>query len=166
MTSPGYKTCRECGHQKPGDVFVQRPAGKPWCKDCYNAYYRRARAAQSPEQRARRLQATRDWFQKNPGYRGSAGKEWAAHIWRQYRLTLVAYEALVEQHNNRCAICGVEGTSEERLCVDHCHTTGTVRGMLCRKHNMAIGKFDDDPEMLERAAAYLRQRGSTPAISN
>lgn len=53
--------------------------------------------------------------------------------------------------NKVCAIC----LSDVALCVDHDHSTGKLRGVLCRDHNWAVGLFDDDPELLRRAADYL-----------
>jgi hypothetical protein len=50
-----------------------------------------------------------------------------------------------------CVICG----SEEKLVVDHCHTTGKVRGMLCQHCNLGLGHFRDDPDLLEFARIYL-----------
>lgn len=50
-----------------------------------------------------------------------------------------------------CSICG----SQERLAVDHCHSTLKVRGVLCTKCNAGLGMFSDDPERLRKAAAYL-----------
>jgi hypothetical protein len=44
------------------------------------------------------------------------------------------------------------------LCVDHCHDTNRVRGLLCNDCNLAIGR-GKTPEILEAAAEYLRLRG-------
>lgn len=54
--------------------------------------------------------------------------------------------------------CGICGTTDGRLHVDHCHTTGQVRGLLCRTCNIGLGHFKDSPELLGLAAAYLNQR--------
>lgn len=50
-----------------------------------------------------------------------------------------------------CVICG----SNENLVVDHCHKTNIIRGMLCNNCNMGLGKFKDDPCLLEFARIYL-----------
>jgi hypothetical protein len=52
-----------------------------------------------------------------------------------------------------CAICGVQ----HRLCIDHDHHSGRLRGYLCSQCNVAIGFFADDGERLRRAIAYLEK---------
>ena len=55
-----------------------------------------------------------------------------------------------------CAIC-LKNPESGRLQVDHDHVTKEIRELLCHRHNKALGLFDDDPALLERAAAYLRR---------
>ena len=55
------------------------------------------------------------------------------------------------------SVCGICGTEPKRLCLDHDHKTGKVRGRLCDRCNRAIGMFQDVPELLDSAAAYLRK---------
>lgn len=59
-----------------------------------------------------------------------------------------------------CEICGksekpIEGIKAAKLCVDHCHTTGKIRGILCRGCNTALGSFRDNLESLRSAVKYL-----------
>jgi hypothetical protein len=78
---------------------------------------------------------------------------------RTHGLTLEEYEQKLEEQNGVCAICeeGPNGGRWPRLYVDHNHETGKPRGLLCSKHNLGLGKFDDNPNHLEKAAAYLRK---------
>lgn len=74
------------------------------------------------------------------------------------------YDRLLGEQLGVCAICerpeSVErGGKSEWLSVDHCHTTGKVRGLLCTQCNHAIGKLDDDPELMRRAIAYIEKHG-------
>jgi len=67
-----------------------------------------------------------------------------------------------------CAICE-RGERAERngrtlaLAVDHCHTTGKIRGVLCGNCNKALGKFEDNPDFLRNAIIYLAKH-STPSV--
>jgi hypothetical protein len=70
----------------------------------------------------------------------------------KYGLTREAYDALVVEHEGRCGICSVPTPD---LVVDHCHDTGRVRGLLCRKHNAGLGLLGDDVAGLTAALQYL-----------
>jgi Recombination endonuclease VII len=70
-----------------------------------------------------------------------------------YGISWADYEAMFERQGGACAICKRTGLT---LCVDHCHLTGEVRGLLCIRCNSAIGFCSDDPALLLAAAAYLR----------
>jgi hypothetical protein len=66
--------------------------------------------------------------------------------------------SLYHNQNGRCLICqrhDAELPGSQRLVVDHNWETGEIRGLLCNDHNVALGLFRDDPDMLRRAAAYL-----------
>lgn len=73
----------------------------------------------------------------------------------RYDLTVAQVE---EMATKGCAICGtVEWNGRhKRPHVDHDHKTGRVRGILCSECNTGLGKFKDDPIILEAALAYLR----------
>lgn len=76
---------------------------------------------------------------------------------RIYGLTPADFAALLEKQGGVCAICGGPPNGPgRRLHVDHCHTSKAVRGLLCAKCNTAVGLLDDDPDRLDKAAAYLR----------
>jgi hypothetical protein len=62
-------------------------------------------------------------------------------------------ELLLKQ-GGHCLICAKDITA--RSAVDHCHRTGVVRGLLCGTCNSGLGMFNDRPELLEAAIAYLR----------
>lgn len=80
-----------------------------------------------------------------------------AELMRMYGLSRADYERRLQNQNGLCAICLLPPKPSERLAPDHDHETGQVRGLIHRRCNSAIGFFDDDPELLERAAAYLRR---------
>lgn len=74
---------------------------------------------------------------------------------KRFGLTKEAYEQLLEKQNGGCAICGEACATGDRLAVDHDHETGEVRGLLCRKHNVGLGMFNDDVDLLLAALLYL-----------
>ena len=86
-----------------------------------------------------------------------------SYKWKaRYGITPEQYMELFKIQNGRCAICGNEETARhtrskevQKLAVDHCHTTGKVRGLLCQDCNRGLGKFHDDPERLRKAIDYL-----------
>ena len=115
------------------------------------AYNRAWYAAHKEEVTARRR---RNWA-KNP-YRKS--EEWArrsrnSRLRSKYGLSIEGYNALLARQRGACAICRKQ--PEQRLCVDHCHVTKKVRRLLCRRCNLGIGYFNDDPRLLRLAVAYL-----------
>jgi Recombination endonuclease VII len=65
------------------------------------------------------------------------------------------YETLFARQGGVCAIC--IRPSAEPLCVDHCHATGKVRGLLCRTCNTGLGHYKDDQRLTAAATAYLRK---------
>ena len=80
---------------------------------------------------------------------------------RNYGLTPEQFDQLLKAQNNACAICerpfvGIRrGKGQNPPCVDHCHATERVRGLLCGHCNTALGQMDDNPERLQRAIEYL-----------
>lgn len=69
--------------------------------------------------------------------------------------SIVDRDAMAEVQGGLCAICH-EPPLNRRLAVDHDHETGAVRGLLCTACNTTLGRFNDDPNRFEAAAAYLR----------
>jgi hypothetical protein len=80
------------------------------------------------------------------------------YLKRTFGISLEGYNNLLKQQNNGCALCGGGPACRGKgFAVDHCHVTGKIRGLLCRGCNVGIGNLNDDPELLEKAAAYIRR---------
>lgn len=76
---------------------------------------------------------------------------------RQYGVTEIQYQRLLRRQRGVCAICG-DSPNGRSLCVDHCHMTGEIRGLVCHACNSGVGNFNDDPNILRRAISYLERR--------
>ena len=75
-----------------------------------------------------------------------------------YGMTLQDYDARLQAQQHACAICGVSHLDVvKRLNVDHDHTTGRIRGLLCHKCNRALGLVRDRVSVLQKMIAYLEQ---------
>ena len=129
------KTCSKCRVAKPIDeyYFVKRTQKHTAaCKQCTCVDAKRWREA-NPE-------LFRQAIRKN-------------QLLRQYGISIEEYDALRESQRGACAICGA--TPVTNLHVDHDHTTGKVRGLLCRACNTALGMFQDDASILGKAIDYI-----------
>lgn len=111
---------------------VNEHQAKGLCKPCYLSLYERA----NPEKIA--LHRKRH------------------HVKRYFDLTLEAYESLLSA-SPACAICAQTFGEALKPCVDHCHTGGHVRGVLCAACNKTLGLMKDSPERLRKAAEYLEK---------
>lgn len=102
---------------------------------------------------------TATWQRKNPTKRPEYNRR--THLKAKYGLlTNEHYEALMAKQGGRCALCRAEKCWRwEILSIDHDHDTGALRGLLCHSCNLMLGYAKDDPDVLERAAAYLRAHG-------
>ena len=145
-------TCLACGQEKAPDAFhrdASRSTGRNrLCKLCRNAHLRTL-PSQSGEQRKKTTMA---WRNANRARYAAAVKD---HALRKYGISRAIYDALLLLQHGRCAICDQPEDNSWELSVDHSHTSGRVRGLLCRRCNAGIGLLREAPEALLRAAAYL-----------
>ncbi len=111
------------------------------------------------------------WDQTTPEGKlayGRAYRKKNTHVWRdhmfrtKFGITLVDYHNMLDAQTGVCAICKQPETRTRYgkptiLAVDHCHTAGHVRGLLCNNCNNGVGRFRDDPALLRAAADYLER---------
>lgn len=132
------KVCPKCRELKP---FSEYPPSKrrhdgvhPSCRACRKAYAAAYVAS---------------------GVRRNKYLRW------KYSISLEDYDAMLVSQGGGCAICGLTAEEESHysvLPVDHCHTTGAIRGILCQKCNSGLGFFRDNKELLQQAIVYLSKR--------
>jgi hypothetical protein len=85
----------------------------------------------------------------------------ARRLQQTYGIDEQEYQRLLALQSGRCAICGCV-QRYQRLSVDHCHSSGRVRGLLCVQCNRGLGRFFDSADRLRRAVAYLESAGCCP----
>ena len=151
------KTCPTCKIEKPITEYStapSRPGGLAFhCRLCANAASKRWRAAN--REHVRRKSA------EQYASRVARGTEKNRYLKRDHGITQADYDEMFLRQDGKCAICGSRpsGLSAagrvRSLDVDHCHSTGQIRGLLCNPCNRGIGLLSDDPDRVLSAAFYL-----------
>ena len=125
------KQCAKCNIEKSMESFsLKSKTGKSYsyCKDC-------------------------ECIRSRERYKNNPQQQLNYHIKRKYGLSPEEYNILFISQNGRCKIC----RSDKKLSVDHCHSTGKVRGLLCTSCNILLGGAKDSIKILEEAIEYLRK---------
>jgi hypothetical protein len=124
------KTCSICGVEKDLSEFYSR---HKFCKPCATTRSRE-RQRNNPDQ----------WkIQKNYDLK------------RKYGIDLDQFNTILASQDCCCVVCG----SIKSLVVDHNHSTGDVRGILCSSCNVSAGRMGDSPSRLRALADYLEDVG-------
>jgi hypothetical protein len=126
---------------------------------------RKERYARDAKYRARESARRRAYYRSHK--HAISARRQGAHLERRYGISRADYDALLARQGGVCAICAKP--PEKTLCVDHCHATGKVRGLLCRQCNFGLGCLGDDQAALIASLAYLGRgafdRGGSAAQS-
>lgn len=133
------KVCSKCGDEKFLVEFSVNSSTKDgfhsWCRICFRDI---ARILSRSDQKRKR---NRDKL-----------------LLKRYGVSVEDYNRMLVVQDGKCAICRSESPGQKGVAffiVDHDHTTGKVRGLLCAYCNKGIGRFKDSPDLLRQAACYL-----------
>ena len=146
------KACSKCHVEKRLSEFHRMGAKRQsQCKPCRNATVRDAWHKDRKHNLQRRKSLWRD-------------SEWPKYLERKYGITVSDYNEMLQAQDGKCAICRenphhVRDGEVMRLCVDHNHVTGQVRGLLCIDCNRGLGFFEKTDGLIDLAASYLRSYG-------
>jgi len=162
------KKCSKCGIEKPLSEFNKNKTTKDgfqfYCKVCRLEYRQNNKEKiakankiylKNPEKAIKNRQRAKIWNKKNVEKRRIIVQKHGYK--KRYGLSLEQKQALVDGQNSKCAICNNDLKGTHDVCVDHCHTTGIIRGILCRKCNLGIGHLNDSIENLKSAQKYLEK---------
>lgn len=166
MNNEETKQCSKCDVIKLHSQFMKRKDSKDglrgWCRQCMKencVQWREDNPEKAKEmdyktstKNAERRNITgKAWYKRNPD------RSKHNHLMREYGISLDDYNKLLVIQQDKCAICGTHKSLHDKgLCVDHCHVTGKVRGLLCLKCNRGIGFLKDDSELCLKAHHYLK----------
>lgn len=137
------KKCSKCKELKPLAEFYKaqsqrlRDGYHRWCRDCART-------------------ASRAWAFSERGIAIRKQKQRNRTLRLKYGVTEEWFEAQFKKQKGLCAICkdDIRSNGDAPLTVDHCHVTGTVRELLCRRCNFGLGAFADNPIWLHDAWQY------------
>lgn len=135
MASLPQRICKQCGESSANVSF---PTRMLLCPSCYREYQR-------------------DW-KRAKGQTGTPDSRRAKRRERAYGISREETINMLLEQDFTCPIC-LKPMDFEKLCIDHNHETGKVRGVLDNSCNTALGKFDDNVATLTRAQMYLEVRG-------
>lgn len=106
------------------------------------------------EDRENKIETVRRWQRRNPEKVKASWRE--RHLWRWYRLTIAEFDSLFLGQGSRCGICGSESPiGQKHWHIDHDHSTGKIRGILCYYCNLLLGHAKDNTAILRAAIEYL-----------
>lgn len=130
------KICKYCKEEKEISKFNGYITQKGWkpttmCKPCKNKRRHIARMEDSEKESLRKR---------------------IHRLKYKYGITLEDYNKMYIEQQGLCKICA---NYFDKLVVDHCYTTGKVRGLLCNYCNFGLGNFKDNTNLLNRAIIYL-----------
>lgn len=123
------------------------------------AYHTLVSMRHGPRRHRRKARTIEEWKQINSTYNQSPKRKRDAknrQLMKDFGISLEDYEHMLSLQGGRCDICGVEENPDgRRFHVDHDHTTGKVRGLLCGPCNSGIGLLKEDLAILTAAIKYL-----------
>lgn len=140
------KKCAVCGVVKPKEFFGLRLNGRYFRANCKKCESKRSQ----------------EWNNRNK--ERVSEKNRRTGLRRYYGMTEGDFDEMLKTQNGVCAICGrlSEHKAKQNLCVDHDHTTGAVRGLLCSFCNSAIGYLSDNPERAMNVVKYIQYYADRP----
>lgn len=149
------KICNKCKLEKPISEFYKRN-GRPLglmsrCKKCENLCH----FDYVQKNREKVYKKKKEWNKNNP----NKVKKWDFEKGIKYRygLSIDKYNEMLNDQNNKCAICNENFTHKNKPCIDHNHEDLKVRALLCRKCNALIGLSNENIIILYNSIKYLEK---------
>ena len=136
--------CANCNELKDCSNFSKKNKSKRGysyrCKSCHNDYVRNR---WYPENKEKQIVSSAKWRYSN----------YIKYVSNYHKVDPEKTQILYDQANGKCQICD----TPSKLCLDHCHNSGEIRGFLCKNCNLALGFFKDNIISIEKALEYLKK---------
>lgn len=150
--------CCECHLALPLSEFCKRKSKKNGtnsrCRICHSGQ-RKSWDQEAVKASGKRWRERTGYKQKSKP-RPYSKQTYAYNIKQKYGISIEERDVIAAKQGHKCAICGVpEMELNSSLAIDHCHQTGTVRGLLCKQCNLGVGNMKDDVNILKNAIVYL-----------
>lgn len=165
------KHCTKCGETKDITMFHANISTKDgrhgWCSICSNKTRRERPKKHYPRSEDNKkcgickivMSAENFWSDriKTDGLAGDCKDCGRDRLYKKrFGITLEQYTSMLNEQWMMCAMCGKnEEENNQRLCVDHDHETGQVRGLLCNTCNTGLGLLQDNITILRNGVTYL-----------
>ena len=156
--------CTKCSEQKPNSEFSKNSTRKTghnsYCKFCHKEYV----AKHYQENKETYLEKADNWKTANPQKRKDVANKYAKRnpkklrnnsLKSQYGITLEEFNDKMSLQQHKCVICGNEFKNTKDAHMDHCHTSGKIRDILCKGCNIGLGHFKESIPTLLSAVQYL-----------
>jgi hypothetical protein len=150
-------TCTRCGKTKPRAQFPtrkDRACGiRSQCKLCERERSRRKKIRTYWRDPVKNAARTKEWRDNNRDRWLKIQRN--SELKKSYGITLNQKDELINKQKHKCAICETTDPGTKGWCVDHCHKTKVIRGILCNFCNLMLGYARDNTATLAKAAKYL-----------
>lgn len=144
--------CNKCGTKRKqlnNGRYVCSKCQRDWARE----HYHKNKRPLTNEQKIKKKISNLKW--KHTLRDSGFTNQQITVIKSRYKLEEIDLVRLVDKQKGKCFICGKDLDKRKDLCVDHCHTTGKIRGLLCRDCNFALGLFKNNIYSLKKAIEYL-----------
>lgn len=129
------------------------------CKVCWAARqksYAKSDPDAAKKKRVRTLERESSWTDERREREKQARRN--RYFMKAYGITAKEYDEMLDAQNHSCKICGTtDSGGKGGFHVDHCHSGGHVRGLLCINCNMMLGLVYDNTQVLANAIKYLEE---------
>lgn len=139
-----FKICNDCSLEKPIAEFYKhgKRGFQSSCKQCKSTYDKQHYIKNKKIYIKRAVE-----YRKKPKY--------LEYKVKKFGISYNEYQILLKNQNYLCAICKQQNKNGDRLCIDHCHISNKMRGLLCHDCNKGLGFFKDKISNLKNSILYL-----------